>query len=126
MAKKSAKVVEVVEVAEVVVDKAHLLSLSVEQLVEMIINLREGRKGRKGEILDFIKKGGITIEGLAGMAGITCKNVSSILSGLRNDGFVFITYKVGKENFLDYVGKRDGEKIFNDDGQEVSARGVIV
>ena len=48
-----------------------------------------------------------------------------MLSGLRNDGNVFITYKMNDETFIDFVGVRDGDKIINDDGKEVDGRGVV-
>ena len=105
-----------------------LMKLNKEELVAMIVKLETSRGGRKGEVLALIQKGGYSIDAISGELEINNKNISSVLSGLRNDGLVFISYKINKETFIDYVGKRDAGTgmILNLNGDEVDARGVLV
>lgn len=103
-----------------------LMKMSKEDLCEMIVKMENSKGGRKGEVLELIRKGGCSIDGISGELEINNKNVSSVLSGLRNDGFVFISYKINKETLIDYVGERVEGKIINLDGDEVNERGIVI
>lgn len=62
-------------------------SMTKEELIEML-KTKQGR-GRKEEVLDLVKEGRISIEGIAAKVGITNRNVSTLLSYLRKDGYAF-------------------------------------
>ena len=106
--------------------KQELMKSTKEELVEMIIKLQTSKGGRKGEVLACIKQGGYSMDALASELNINNKNVSSVLSGLRQDGEVFITYKIAKETLIDFVGTRQTDgTIHNDKGEVVNERGIV-
>jgi len=74
-------------------DKKEVLS------VEEIKSLLEGKKsgGRKEEVLSILKKGWVKIEEIGKEVGIKNKNVSSVLSYLRSDGWVIEENSLGKK-----------------------------
>ena len=69
------------------------------QLIELLGKAKSG-ENRKQQVLDLLNEGYDTIEGLADQTGMTKKNVSSVLSGLRKQGHVIITLKIQGQSIL--------------------------
>lgn len=71
------------------------------QLIELLekSNAQRG-SNRKAEVLELLENGHDTIEAIADQTGMTKKNVSSVLTGLRKAGHVIITLKVGGQTIL--------------------------
>ena len=72
------------------------------QLIELLAKANNG-EGRKKQVLSCLENGVDTIEAIAQEVGITRKNVSSILTGLRKEGYTIITLKVGGQSILKMI-----------------------
>lgn len=75
----------------VVVDMNKLNELSKEELILLV--MRGKGSGRKNEVLKLLKDGRISIEDIAKKIGIERRNVSTLLSYIRKDG-----YNLGKDS----------------------------
>ena len=70
------------------------------EIEELKAKLSNNNLNRKTVVLGLIKDGFDTSDAIADELGITKKNVASILTGLRNDGYHIHTIKVNKQNIL--------------------------
>ncbi len=102
------------------------LDAMIVELTGKVKALESKSKGRKGEVLNVIQEAGeISIEAIGSRVGIESKNVSSVLSGLRNEGNVFLSFRVGKENLISWIGCQVDGKLLNSDNVEVDMRGAV-
>lgn len=92
--------------------------MSKKELVELMkgVDIEGGgvsRGGRKESCLELLKEGVYFISELGEMLdGISNKNVSCLLSYLRNDGYIFNDVKVNGNKKIILVGVvRDGVKV---------------
>ena len=92
--------------------QSDLSNLSPAELIAMIEKLKAGQgKDRKAEILGLIKEGHDTSQALAEQAGITTKNVASILTALRKEGHFILTMKIGGQNIIKLLTEDEAEKL---------------
>lgn len=82
--------------------------------MEMLHGIGNGNKvgGRKKEVLDILKKevDGISIKEISKRIGISNKNVSSQLSYLRDDGYVFGDLGEGKRVLIGKKNKKENKE----------------
>jgi biotin operon repressor len=83
------------------------------QLIEALQAAKLAGKNRKPEVLALLRKGYDTIEAISAEMGITKKNVSSILSGLRKQGHVIINLKVGGQSVLQIMTQDQLDSLMN-------------
>ena len=87
--------------------KAELLEL----VADLESKLSRSGKGRKSEVLELLRGGYDSIESISEELGINSKNVSSVLSGLRKDGYMIISYRVRGSNIVQLVDEGGEIKI---------------
>ena len=85
---------------------------TIAELLQIIEDLKASKgKDRKAEILGLIKEGFDTSQALAEKAGITTKNVASILTALRKEGNFILTMKVGGNNIIKLLNSDEAKAL---------------
>lgn len=73
------------------------------ELLELVTQLQSRGGKRKEEVLTKLREGYDSIQAIAESLNIERKNVSSILSALRKEGYIIITYSVRGSSVIQLV-----------------------
>lgn len=99
--------------------------MDLENMMKGVVSNKKSGGGKKGELLDGLKSGVFSVKEFSVKMGISCRNVSSVLCYLRDDGFEI--RKIGRvdgDGLVLWSVIRKGEKVGN--RMELGVDGYVV